>query len=77
MDQVADAVHGVREVDKPCIGALLFHVVDDLQNGVHVARGMSKAARSAVFGVRLANAQRQCTLVIFLPKLLTGLHFDR
>ena len=77
VDQVTDAMHGVGEVDKPGIGAFLLHVVDDLKDGIHVSCCMGKATRSAVFSVRLADAERKCALEIFLPKLLARLHFDR
>jgi len=48
VDQVADAMHGVGEIDEPGIGALFFHVVSDAKDGGHVTCRMREAARSAV-----------------------------
>jgi hypothetical protein len=76
IDRVANADHGVGEVDEPCLGASLLHVMRDLQDGTDIARGVGKAAGSAVLGIRLAHAIFQRDLEILFPQVLARPDLD-
>ena len=75
-DGVADARHGIGEIDQPGIGASQFHVTHDFHHRADVAGGVRKTARPAVLGVRLAHAILERYLVIHAPQFLAGRDLD-
>ncbi len=75
-DGVADAHHGIGEVDEPGVRAGLLHGVGDLQHRQHVADGVGKAAGTAVLCIGLAHAIFERQLVVAAPQHLTRGHLD-
>src|SRR5258706_5192725 len=67
INRITNADHGIREVDEPCLRASLFHIMRDLHNRTNIARGVGKAAGSAVFSIRLTYAVLDGNLKILLP----------
>src|SRR5690349_13480643 len=55
INRVADAHHGIREVDEPCVRTGLLHVVRDLHDWTNVACRMGKTTGSTILGIWLAN----------------------
>jgi hypothetical protein len=76
VDGIADAHHGVGEVDEPGIRAELLHVMCDLHDRPNIAGGMREAARPAVLGIGLVDAILERDSVVAAPKLFAWPHFD-
>src|SRR5215207_3174052 len=55
IDRVANADHRIGEINEPCIGTSLLHMMRNMHDGTDVAGSMGEATRSAVFGIRLPH----------------------
>ncbi len=76
VDRVADADHRIGEVDEPGVRAGLLHVARDFHHRAEVARRVGKAARAAIFGVRLSHAVLERDLEILPPQTLARPDLD-
>ena len=77
VDSVANPHHRVGEIDEPRLGAGLFHVARDLQDGADVARRVRESARAAVLCVRLAHTVFHGNLKIPAPQIFARADLNR
>ena len=74
--RVADAHHGVGEVDQPGVGTEALHVMRDLHDRADVAGGVGESPWPAVLRVGLAHAVLERDLEIRAPEVLPRGRFD-